>query len=392
MPELPEVENFRTLLLPLSSSHLPLCLERCSLEKQPPRKFLDDAEIVKLNEEKYCLSQVLRKGKLIAMVLKNNNNNNNDDNNVSKTKYLLVHMGMTGRISTPDHVPQLESLTVNDYPPPHTYLKFICGTNEASFSDPRKFGSIQLAESLDEFDTLAPDAWLEVPNESKIPLLIAKLSNQSMGIKALLLDQKRVVSGVGNWVADEVLYQTHLHPDQNYLTQEQASLVLETLYSILSTAISCLVEKKSDYPKEWLFHYRWNGKKTTKDAKGRTVTFVTSGGRTSAIVPSLQQKNHHPGLVRSKDISPLDTPHFKQTGNGKPKMERKRKRERESSELAISADLATSKHDIDSHSTTAVATTTAPEQSKVSKEKSTKKRSKKVRTEPIRKSSRLRSA
>ena len=44
MPELPEVENFRRLLLPLISSKHPLHLERCSLEKAPPRKFITDDE------------------------------------------------------------------------------------------------------------------------------------------------------------------------------------------------------------------------------------------------------------------------------------------------------------------------------------------------------------
>jgi formamidopyrimidine-DNA glycosylase len=113
-----------------------------------------------------------------------------------------------------------------------------------------------------------------------------------------LLDQRRVVAGVGNWVADEVLYQTRIHPDQNYLTTEQATLLLERLHSILATAVDCLVEKNSEFPSDWLFHYRWNSKKTTNDAHGRVVTFVTSGGRTSAIVPSLQQKK---GQSKSKD-------------------------------------------------------------------------------------------
>jgi formamidopyrimidine-DNA glycosylase len=298
MPELPEVENFRCLLLPLISSDHPLQLERGTLDRKPPRKFISDEDIETLNQTQYCLHQVLRKGKLIAMVLQQNHpdNNNKDTTRTRSTtnrRYLMVHMGMTGRISTPDHVPQLESLSGNEYPPPHTYLKFTSGNDqEACFSDPRKFGSVELVDSLEAggFDSLAPDAWADAMNDQSKPDVIEKLSNQSLGIKALLLDQKRVVCGVGNWIADEVLYQTQMHPDQTYLTKEQATILLETLHSILSTAVSCLVEKKEEFPKDWLFHYRWNKKKTTKDARGLVVTFVTSGGRTSAIVPSLQQK------------------------------------------------------------------------------------------------------
>jgi formamidopyrimidine-DNA glycosylase len=279
MPELPEVENFRQLLLPLVSDTHPLHLERSNLDKKPPRKFLSDDDILQINTQKYRLSNVLRKGKLLCMVLQNDQD----------TKHLFVHMGMTGRISTPDYVPQLESLAGNDYPPPHTYMKFSSGSStEASFSDPRKFGFIQVGTIIgEEFDSLAPDALTDY--EEHHSRIIERLSDQSMGIKALLLDQKRAVSGVGNWVADEILYQIPMHPDQNYLTSEQASNLLERLHMILKVAVDCL-KQRQEFPKNWLFHYRWNRKKATKDSKGRTVTFVTSGGRTSAIVPSIQKK------------------------------------------------------------------------------------------------------
>lgn len=288
MPELPEVEHFRSLLEPLISSKDPLHLERRSLDKKPPRKFLTDDDIKMLNQGKFYVTTIIRKGKQIAMELTSR----------GKIKYLFVHMGMTGRISTPDVVPELKEVKTCEYPPPHVYLKFTCGDNEACFSDPRKFGSILLADSLQEMDALAPDALRDF-NESTKLSIIEKLSNQSMGIKALLLDQKRVVAGVGNWVADEVLYQTKLHPDQNFLTLGQATHLLDTLHQILSTAVECLVERKTNFPSDWLFHYRWNSKKTTNDSSGRIVIFITSGGRTSAIAPSIQQKKGQKALTTS---------------------------------------------------------------------------------------------
>jgi formamidopyrimidine-DNA glycosylase len=288
MPELPEVEHFRSLLEPLISSNDTLHLERGSVETKPPRKFLDDDQIAEINQGKYHVVKVIRKGKQIAMNLGNTK--------TGGTKFLMVHMGMTGRICTPEVVPELKEVKSTDYPPPHVYLKFKSGSKEACFSDPRKFGSILVADSLHELEALAPDAWKDFNKES-MSGWIDKLANQSIGIKAMLLDQRRVVSGVGNWVADEVLYQTGIHPDQNFLTTEQATLLLETLHRILNTAVECLIEKRTEFPSEWLFHYRWNSKKPTKDAHGRVVTFVTSGGRTSAIVPSLQQKR---GQVKAK--------------------------------------------------------------------------------------------
>mmetsp|Transcript_572 Transcript_572/g.1176 ORF Transcript_572/g.1176 Transcript_572/m.1176 type:complete len:458 (+) Transcript_572:318-1691(+) len=336
MPELPEVQNFRRLLLPLVSEEHPLRLERQSLEKAPPRKFINDEEIESIHSSGLLVSEVLRKGKLICMVLQNapkregRGRMNKPDSAKATTKYLFLHMGMTGRISNPRCIPKLQELSDTDiYPPPYTYLKLVAGPNEACFSDPRKFGAIFLKDSLDDdFGVLAPDAWtstgtstsmstctmkapedssgdnrnrnrteagavLDEDNSSTIAQILGKLTHQSMGIKGILLDQKRAVCGVGNWVADEVLYQTKLHPDQNYLTSEQARILIDRLHAILDEAVRCL-SNDEDFPREWLFHYRWSkrgsNKATIKDARGRSIVFVTSGGRTSAVVPSIQKK------------------------------------------------------------------------------------------------------
>ena len=301
MPELPEVENFRRLLLPLVSTEHPLELERCSVEKSPPRKFISDDEMSDIQDRKMMVSDVIRKGKLICMVL------NEKQKNVKK--YLFLHMGMTGRISTPECIPKLKELSdTESYPPPYTYLRLSAGPNQACFSDPRKFGAVYLKDvSGEDFGVLAPDAWKstrtwkvkknedshshEVADESTITNILKKIAGQSMGIKGVLLDQKRAVCGVGNWVADEVLYQIEMHPDQNYLTQDEAKTLLERLHEILDTAVQCLYDGK-EFPEEWLFHYRWSKRKkvTVKDAHGRSIVFVTSGGRTSAVVPSIQKK------------------------------------------------------------------------------------------------------
>jgi formamidopyrimidine-DNA glycosylase len=87
------------------------------------------------------------------------------------------------------------------------------------------------------------------------------------------MDQKRAVSGVGNWVADEVLYQCEIHPDQTYLTMDQARGLCGTLRTILAVAVDRL-RKGEDFPEEWLFHYRWSKKKASKDHRGRPLTFV----------------------------------------------------------------------------------------------------------------------
>lgn len=325
MPELPEVEQFRRLLQTLVSDKCCLKLQRHSLDKNPPRNFLSDDDIETINDGNYFVVEARRRGKQLCLNLqpkkkkqnqKSGNNDNCDkDNNHDQTKFLFIHMGMTGSISTPTYSPKLQEVKFStEFPPPYTYLQFSVGTQHACFADPRKFGSILLKDSDIDLHDLAPDAWtdldfaLTLSNNAEddfdidrvsCPItadVVQKLTGKSLGIKSLLLDQKRAVCGVGNWVADEVLYQCEMHPDQNYLSTEQSYMLLSKLHHILDVAISCL-HTGEEFPQDWLFHYRWSNKgngSTSKDYKGRTISFVTSGGRTSAIVPSLQ-KNKAPG-------------------------------------------------------------------------------------------------
>lgn len=71
---------------------------------------------------------------------------------------------------------------------------------------------------------------------------------------------------------------------------------------------SLAVETKSDsslFPATWLFKHRWGkGKKdsTNKLPNGAKIVFVTVGGRTSAVVPSVQKKT---GPVAG-DVKPED--------------------------------------------------------------------------------------
>jgi formamidopyrimidine-DNA glycosylase len=316
MPELPEVENFRRLLLPLVSKSNPLSIRLVDPANSPKRKFISQQDVDRLNNQ-VTLIDVQRKGKLICMILscidiKRNNSNQ---------WYLFLHMGMTGRISTPNHIPRLESLNCEEnYPPKHTYLVFSCETREASFSDPRKFGSVILQSSQEcEYSKLAPDA-LEV-SSNRANFSLERLIGQSTSIKSILLDQTRVMSGVGNWIADEVLYQSHIHPNQRFLSEEMAEQIMTCLHTILVQAIDCL-EKDIDFPSTWIFNVRWNKRAKTmsgailQDATGHDVEFITSGGRSTAIVPFRQRlltttrnpnvepvHNDKNDIIKSKSIS-----------------------------------------------------------------------------------------
>ena len=271
MPELVEVEHFRQLLLPLvGTSGSKLRIETPSPTK--PKTFPSDEEWDELR--KCSVKAVHRKGKLLRVELECKGR---DD------RHLYLHMGMTGRVSCPGRVMKLESLKGDcAYPPPHTHLILKSNGHEASYSDPRRFGKVVLRPiTEDEFVELAPDALNDGSAYDDIV-------GNTAGIKKLLLDQRAVVSGIGNWICDEVLYQAQIHPDQTMLTSQERDIIVAKVKFVLETAVAHI---EDDLPSDWMFHRRWDKRKGggVKDVEGRAVKWITSAGRSTAICPSIQK-------------------------------------------------------------------------------------------------------
>lgn len=170
---------------------------------------------------------------------------------------------------------------------------------EAAYCDSRRFGRVRLvdcpAKEIRKNSPLVengPDPvqdkdivtfeWLkELCNRKKVP------------IKAMLLDQANI-SGIGNWVGDEIMFHAKMHPEQyaNTLSDAQIKTLHKSLHYICSTAVDLLADSEQ-FPKTWLFKYRWGkGKNDEKKAlpTGEKIVYLTVGGRTSAVVPSIQKK------------------------------------------------------------------------------------------------------
>ncbi|XP_022010662.1 formamidopyrimidine-DNA glycosylase isoform X2 [Helianthus annuus] len=188
---------------------------------------------------------------------------------------------------------------------------------ELSFTDKRRFAKVRLLKNpatVAPISELGPDALLEPMTEDE---LFKALSKKKIAIKALLLDQS-FISGVGNWIADEVLYQAKIHPLQSAATIPKEGCA--ALHKSLKEVIHHSVEVDADssrFPVDWLFHSRWGKKpgkinavevgadssqypsnwifhsREKKPGKafvdGKTIDFIKSGGRTTAYVPELQK-------------------------------------------------------------------------------------------------------
>lgn len=118
-------------------------------------------------------------------------------------------------------------------------------------------------------------------------------------IKALLLEQN-FFAGIGNWVADEIIYQTRILPGEvissKLRKQDEIYEVIQKLYDNMIYVCQEAVRVEGNvrqFPKDWLMMFRWGkGRKKTVQTtnEGHEVAFVTVGGRTSCYVPVLQKE------------------------------------------------------------------------------------------------------
>lgn len=93
---------------------------------------------------------------------------------------------------------------------------------------------------------------------------------------------------------DEIMYDAKIHPEQysNTLTPAQIKQLHKSIHYVCSFAVDNLADS-SKFPEEWLFKHRWGkGKKdsSTTLPNGSKFVFMTVGGRTSCVVPSVQKK------------------------------------------------------------------------------------------------------
>ncbi|KAM7480322.1 hypothetical protein LguiA_028535 [Lonicera macranthoides] len=187
---------------------------------------------------------------------------------------------------------------------PSKYSKFFIELDdglELSFTDKRRFAKVRLLEnpaSVPPISELGPDALLE---PMSVDEFVNSLSKKKVGIKAILLDQS-YISGIGNWIADEVLYQVSLstlhngslnhariHPQQtaSSLSRENCATLSKCIIEVIEKAVEVGADS-NQFPSNWIFHSR--EKKPGKAfVDGKKIEFITAGGRTTAYVPELQK-------------------------------------------------------------------------------------------------------
>src|SRR5881628_1942994 len=205
------------------------------------------------------------------------------------------HFGMAGGIEVRGRrrgrlVMEGRRAREGQWPPRFLKLLLVLGDGgEVAFRDARRLGHMRLRHdppAEPPISLLGFDALRDLP---PVRQLGALLGARAAPVKAVLLDQS-FSAGVGNWIADEVLYQARIDPRRcaHTLTAAEIGRLRGRLRAVVATAVR--VGADSDrFPATWLFHDRWGKNPKAYTARREKIRHDTIGGRTTAWVPSVQR-------------------------------------------------------------------------------------------------------
>ncbi len=203
--------------------------------------------------------------------------------------WLGIHLGMSGELSVfpADHVPRK-----------HDHLVLITTRHALVFNDPRMFGRV-------DFDVGAepPPWWSKIAG----PILSPAFSFEAVAtflarrarapIKAVLLMQEQF-PGIGNWMADEVLWRAAIHPARRAgtLRPKEVRALWRECRHVCRLALAAIAGRGDTLPPDlnvgippsWLFLHRWRPGGTCPRSR-RPLAHATIGGRTTCWSPARQK-------------------------------------------------------------------------------------------------------
>jgi len=185
---------------------------------------------------------------------------------------LLLHFGMTG------------GLVEGGVPSVYDRLVLELEDGELRVRDVRKLGGAWLArdegEARELLRGLGPDA-LGVDRTT----FLERLAGHRGGAKAVLMDQG-FVAGIGNLLADEILWRARLHPRTpvGALDDRARANLYRAMRGVLRTAVARMGRPP---PAGWLLSVR--GEPGARCPRCRTpLARITAAGRTTYLCPTCQ--------------------------------------------------------------------------------------------------------
>jgi formamidopyrimidine-DNA glycosylase len=199
----------------------------------------------------------------------------------SGAAWLGLHLGLTGRL----RVEPPRAVAGR-----HDHLLLRQRGQCLVFSDPRQFGRVRFHRGS------TPPPWrtnLPAPILSNLftPAAMQRFLRRHgrSPLKAVLLMQEGF-PGIGNWMADEVLWRAGLRPSRlaGRLTPAEAKKLYRELRRVCRGALRTVGRDNGDPPPRWLFHRRWRrGGACPRD--GSLLRRAQIGGRTTCWCPCCQK-------------------------------------------------------------------------------------------------------
>jgi formamidopyrimidine-DNA glycosylase len=203
--------------------------------------------------------------------------------------WLGIHLGMSGELFTAAH---------DSVPGKHDHLVLVTERHALVFRDPRMFGRIEFHAG-----EAAPAWWTKIAppilSEEFTPEVVAAFLRRRARapIKAVLLMQERF-PGIGNWMADEVLWRAAIHPARRAgaLKPAEVRALWRECRRVCRLALAAIAGRGRRLPRDlnvgiprsWLFRHRWEpGGRCPKT--GRPLARATIGGRTTCWSPARQK-------------------------------------------------------------------------------------------------------
>ena len=151
---------------------------------------------------------------------------------------LGIHLGMSGKIVIAD--PNGTEVDGGDYweglrePGDYRWARFsltFADGGRLMLVDPRRLGRVRLDPPIAQ---LGPDAQLITPAQFRAALA----AGSTAPVKARLMDQRRI-AGIGNLLADEILWRARVHPARpvDTLTAAEESRLLRATRDAIRTAL-----------------------------------------------------------------------------------------------------------------------------------------------------------
>jgi formamidopyrimidine-DNA glycosylase len=194
--------------------------------------------------------------------------------------WLGLHLGMTGKILL---------APANFRPDKHDHLVLYQRERALVFTDARQFGRVRFHHGK------TPPSWWS----SDVPEITSRKFDRKFvdqfldrhgkaPIKAIVLMQNGF-SGIGNWMADEILWRAKIHPATRagkLTASKRAALFRETKF-VVRESLRIVGKDFSNPPRSWLIHQKW--KRVGVCPRHRTpLQHATIGGRTTAWCLSCQ--------------------------------------------------------------------------------------------------------